>query len=131
MGEIDVTKVTAIEYLEKCLEIDGVKLCDWDGCSGCKYKSLSCAELKDISKIGIESHIENVMSFMIGETDINWTTVKKDTLIEVRERGDTSWCRRYFAKYKDGKVWAYSDGRTSKTTAQIFEWRFARIAEED
>lgn len=69
MGEIDVTKVTAIEYLEKLIEIDKNTNCyDYnDDCYECEYRSVSCASLQDIVEMGVENPIEKVMSFTIFE----------------------------------------------------------------
>lgn len=132
MGEIDVTKVTAIEYLEKLIKIDAGRHCEWFGCTECKYNNTACAEPSEIECIGIEEHISDVMMFeTFDKPKIDWSKVEKDTLIEVRENGERPWDRRYFAKYQDGKIYAYLDGRTSKTESQIIDWEFARLAEED
>lgn len=133
MNEIDVTKVTAIEYLEKLIEIVSEETCcDYIECEDCKYHNISCVSVEEIADIGAENHIRSVMMF--GTKDkpgVDWTKVEKDTLIEVRENGERPWDRRYFAKYQDGKIYAYLDGRTSKTESQIIDWEFARLAEED
>lgn len=132
MGEIDVTKVTAIDYLEKLIKIDAERHCEWDGCDGCKYSNTACATPEDIERIGVEENIRDVIMFeTTDKSEIDWAKVEKDTLIEVRENGERPWDRRYFAKYQDGKIYAYLDGRTSKTESQIIDWEFARLAEED
>ena len=136
MGEIDVTKVSAIEYLEKLIEIEKEETCyqsiDSIDCEDCKYHNISCVSTEELADIGAENHIRSVMMF--GTKDkpgVDWAKVEKDTLIEVRENGERPWDRRYFAKYQDGKIYAYLDGRTSKTESQIIDWEFARLAEED
>ena len=101
-------------------------------CEDCKYHNISCLSTEEIADIGAENHIRSVMMF--GTKDkpvVDWAKVEKDTLIEVRENGERPWDRRYFAKYQDGKIYAYLDGRTSKTESQIIDWEFARLAEED
>lgn len=132
MGEIDVTKITAIEYLEKLIKIDAERHCEWDGCDGCKYSNTACATPKDIECISVEENIRDVMLFeLTDESEIDWYTVKKDTLIEVSGDMNGIWHRRYFAKYKDGNVYVYLDGRTSKTEDKTMSWKFARMVDED
>ena len=132
MGEIDVTKVTAVEYLEKLIKISKEEDCEIESdCNTCKYNFTSCANPIEIAFMGVENHIKKVMSFVISKHEVDWTKVEKDTLIEVRENEERPWDRRYFAKYQDGKIYAYLDGRTSKTESQIIDWEFARLAEED
>ena len=47
---------------------------------------------------------------------IDWSKVEIDTPIFVRNYGADEWYRRHFAFYKDGKVYAYVDGRSSFTS---------------
>lgn len=133
MGEIDVTKVTAIEYLEKLIKIDKEEDCFCESeCNTCKYRHISCVSIEKIANMGVENHIKKVMTFeTFSEPEIDWFKVKKDTLIEVRENEERPWDRRYFAKYQDGKIYTYLGGRTSKTEFQIIDWEFARLVEED
>lgn len=77
----------------------------------------------------IKDHIQRVMDFKLTKP-IDLSKVEKDTLIEVSD-DEITWYRRYFAKYKDGKVCVYSDGCTSKTATAILSWKYARLAEED
>nr|DAU91839.1 MAG TPA: hypothetical protein [Caudoviricetes sp.] len=131
MGEIDVTKVTAIDYLEKLIKIDAERHCEWDGCDGCKYSNTACATPEDIERIGVEENIRDVIMFeTTDKSEIDWTKVEKDTLIEVSNDAKT-WYMRYFALYDGKRVCAYLDGRTSKTESETLAWNFARIADED
>lgn len=129
MGEIDVTEVTAIEYLEKLIKIDNERSCDWSGCDGCEYSTTSCVDPDEIANIGIEKHIKNVMTFELHEVD--WNEVEKDTLIEVKDFETDDWIKRYFSHSNDGRVFAYLDGRTSKTETIVSSWDCARLAEDD
>lgn len=132
MNEIDVTKVTAIEYLKKLIKIDDERHCDWSSsCKNCKYNNTSCADPVDIEDIGIEEHIKNVMTFKLSEPEIDWNKVKKDTLIEVRDFKTDDWSKRYFSHYLNGQVFAYIDGRTSKTETFVSPWEYARLVEDD
>jgi hypothetical protein len=133
MSEIDVTKVSAIEYLEKFIEIVNEEACrDYIDCEDCKYHNISCVSTEELADIGAENHIRSVMMF--GTKDkpgVDWTKVEKDTLIEVRENNSAPWTKRYFAKYQYGKVYVYINGCTSKTESKIIDWEFARLADED
>lgn len=129
MGEIDVTKVTAIEYLEKLIKIDNERSCDWSGCDGCEYSITSCVDPDEIANIGIEKHIRNVMTFELHEVD--WNEVENDTLIEVRDSETDDWVKRYFSHYHNGQVFAYSNGCTSKTETLVSSWDYARLVEDD
>lgn len=129
MGEIDVTKVTAIEYLEKLIKIDNERSCAWSGCDGCEYSTTSCVDPDEIANIGIEKHIKNVMTFELHEVD--WNEVENDTLIEVRDSETDDWVKRYFSHYHNGQVFAYSNGCTSKTETLVSPWDYARLVEDD
>lgn len=129
MGEIDVTEVTAIEYLEKLIKIDNERSCDWSGCDGCEYSTTSCVDPDEIANIGIEKHIKNVMTFELHEVD--WNEVEKDTLIEVKDFETDDWIKRYFSHSNDGRVFAYLYGRTSKTETIVSSWDCARLVEDD
>lgn len=130
MGEIDVTKVTAIEYLEKLIKIDAERHCEWDGCDGCEYSITSCVDPDEIANIGIEKHIKNVMAFELHEVEVDWNEVEKDTLIEVRDFDTDDWIKRYFSHYHNGQVFAYSNGCTSKTETLVSPWDYARLVED-
>lgn len=66
------------------------------------------------------------------EPGIDWTKVAVDTPILVSPDGE-KWYNRYFAKYFDGLVWAWEDGRTSWTAMADYmtEWEYAKLAEKE
>lgn len=61
-----------------------------------------------------------------GESDLDlfeyspWSDVAVDTPIWVANTAGI-WCPRHFAKYEDGKVFAWVNGRTSHTETEMFE----------
>ena len=64
------------------------------------------------------------------ETD--WSNVEVDTPILVRDdRATASWFRRYFAKYEDGKVYAWDGGKTSWNKDCMTSWKYAKLAESE
>ena len=130
--EIDVTKVTAIEYLEKLIKIDKEEDCFCESeCNTCKYRHISCVSIEKIANMGVENHIEKVMSFTIFEPEIDWTKVENDTLIEVRDSENDDWVKRYFSHYHNGQVFAYLNGCTSKTETLVSPWEYARMIDDD
>jgi hypothetical protein len=66
------------------------------------------------------------------ETDCSKVTV--DTPILVRNSTDSDWYYRHFAKYENGKVYAWHDGLTSFTIYNndfVAWWLYAKLAEVD
>lgn len=132
MSEIDVTKVTAIEYLEKLIKISNEENCNYENdCNTCSHNLTSCASIVEIANMGVANHIKGVMTFELSETEIDWTKVEKDTLIEVRDSETDDWIKRYFSHYHNGQVFAYSNGCTSKTETLVSPWEYARLVEDD
>lgn len=79
--------------------------------------------LKDLLEgrnyIKIDEHIDVV----------DWSKVAVDTPILVRSSIEEDWNRRHFAKYKDGKVCAWSYGKTSWSGERFIAWEHAKLAE--
>lgn len=65
------------------------------------------------------------------ESEVDWSRVPVDTLIRVKENKIDEWVLRYFAEYKDGKIYAWDYGCTSKTTDCVAIWRYGEIVTED
>ena len=63
------------------------------------------------------------------EPETDWSKVEVDTPILVRQGEDGDWYKRYFAKY-NGKVFAWSDGRTSWNETDVCAWDYAKLADE-
>ena len=65
------------------------------------------------------------------EPEVDWSRVKVDTPILVAHFELGEWSKRYFAKYEDGKVYAWDNGRTSWNTSTMTFWKHAKLAEEE
>ena len=66
------------------------------------------------------------------EPEVDWSKIKIDTPILVRDFEDAKWAKRHFAKYEDGKVYAWSNGVTSWTTeVHGVMWNYAKLAESE
>ena len=63
--------------------------------------------------------------------EVDWSKVKVDTPILVRQREDSKWYKRYFAKYENGKIYAWENGRTSWNIDNMAYWQYAKLAEEE
>ena len=70
--------------------------------------------------------------------DVDWSKVQVDTKILVSEDGE-DWCRRYFAKYEGGIIYAFPDGLSSFTARykpeyggyrRVCAWKYAKLYEE-
>lgn len=67
------------------------------------------------------------------EPSVDWSKVPVDTPILVRDIESDEWERRYFAKYEDNTVYAWSDGATSWSTDSdnVCDWAYAKLAESE
>lgn len=68
------------------------------------------------------------------EPEVDWSKVKVDTPILVRNNEDKEWVNRYFAKFADGKVYAWVSGATSWTVEDEYDvtfWKYAKLAESE
>lgn len=62
---------------------------------------------------------------------VDWSKVPVDTPIYVREHENNAWEKRYFAFFKNGKVYGWLNGVTSWTAENmdyVFSWRYAKLA---
>lgn len=63
---------------------------------------------------------------------VDWSEVKADTPILVKDYSDKTWKKRHFACFKNGRVYAWQGGETSWSVINeqcITNWYFAKLAE--
>ena len=66
------------------------------------------------------------------KSGVNWSKVKVDTPILVRDDECEEWERRYFAKFEDSTIYAWNDGCTSWTgEGQMTIWNYVKLAESE
>ena len=65
------------------------------------------------------------------EPEVDWSKVEVDTPILVAHFELGEWSKRYFAKYEDGRVYAWDNGRTSWNTSAMTFWKHAKLAESE
>ena len=63
--------------------------------------------------------------------EIDWSKIKVDTPILVRDSEDSKWLERYFAKYEDDKVYAWLGKNTSYDTCNAAKWKYAKLIESE
>ena len=63
------------------------------------------------------------------EPEVDWSKIPVNTPILVKDLIEGAWKKRYFAKYIDGGVYAWSDGKASYTTDSMTFWVHAKLAE--
>ena len=63
--------------------------------------------------------------------EIDWSKVKVDTPILVRDNEDSKWLERYFAKFEDDKVYAWLGETTSYDACGVAKWKYAKLAESE
>ena len=65
------------------------------------------------------------------EPETDWSKVEVDTPILVRTVEGAEWTKRHFAKYEDGMVYVWTNGKTSWTGADEIKWKYAKLAESE
>ncbi len=63
------------------------------------------------------------------EPEVDWSKVPVDTPILVRNSKDDAWYKKYFAEYKNGRVYAWDGGGTSWSSVTHTPWEYAKLAE--
>ena len=66
------------------------------------------------------------------EEHLDWSKVPVDTKVLVSDNGKL-WYKRHFAKYENGSVHVFPDGRSSFTTEEsdiIYPWKYAKLYEK-
>lgn len=119
-GVINITKLAVInDKPVECRECQCGE-CDFGGKGDCK------------------PYIEEWLFSEYEEPEVDWSKVKVDTPILVREDEDEEWMARYFAKFENGVVWSFCDGRTSWSARKnntirkdIISWKYAKLAESE
>lgn len=103
-----------------------IAICKQITCENCifrkKQRVVSCiAQMSEWLK---QEYVEQV----------DWSKVKVDTPILVRNYESGDWTKRYFAKFVDGKVYAWIGGATSWSAdgeLDVTFWKYAKLAESE
>ena len=115
------------KYEEKIREYKGETFCTdfvqpyilkQNGCGG-----MDCDQCHMIQMMWLMKEYE--------EPEVDWSKVKVDTPILVKDHEDREWLKRYFAKYEDGHVYAWGNGCTSWTADNMYAWNYTKLAESE
>ena len=90
--------------------------------------------LKNIDSRNYIEYEISLVNIVNGEFEeyLDWSKVSVDTKVLVSDNGNT-WYKRHFAKYENGSVHVFPDGRSSFTTEVsdiIYPWKYAKLYEE-
>lgn len=98
--------------------------CAWTDCMDCVY--YKNGECNSKAKEWLFSEYE--------EPEVDWSKVKVDTPIYVRDKTSAPWVTAHFAKYEEGKVCSWFGGCTSFTSEakdDYYSWNYAKLAESE
>ena len=101
------------------------KYCITQPCDDCIFNGCCTLEAK---KQWLEQE------YVEPEQQVDWSKVKVDTPILVKNTEKEEWQKRHFARFKNGKVYAWYDGLTSWSTAgedDVNFWKYAKLAESE
>ena len=116
------------KYADEIREFDGSDFCKDFVCQhilksrGCT--NTSCDQCKMLQTIWLLEEYE--------EPETDWSKVEVDTPILVRTVEGAEWFKRHFAKYEDGRVFVWNNGKTSWTAPDdelMTDWNYAKLAE--
>lgn len=95
--------------------------CSDIGCGGCLFGAYDSCTKKSMAWADAE-YIEPT---------VDWAKVPVDTPILVNNSICLDWVRNHFAKYENGRVYAWEGGKTSYTTDKTCYWKYAKLANEN
>lgn len=75
----------------------------------------------------------NCINLSVVLQKVDWSTVKVDTPVLVKDYENNAWTKRHFAFYKDGKVYTWDSGVTSwskESTDSTSWWTYAKLSED-
>lgn len=118
------------KYREEILNYKGKAFCDFIESNilkplGYTCDGTSCAQCQFICNMWLEEEYK--------EPEVDWSKVAVDTPILVRNSEDDEWTKRYFAKYENGMVLAWNNGKTSWTSIYgcTSAWQYAKLADKE
>ena len=101
------------------------KMCDDLFCLDCVFNDRDACSPKKVEQ-WLFSEYE--------EPEVDWSKVKVDTPILVKDILKSEWIKRYFAKYENGRVYVWKEGKTSWSAVNEHDvnfWKYAKLAESE
>ena len=98
----------------------------------CKCNKITCRECDfDNTAVCLNNRVKWFKAEYV-EPPVDWSKVPIDTPILVRDSEAVFWVKRHFARYQNGVVVAFRDGRTSwSSDGGESCWSYAKIPEDD
>ena len=96
-----------------------------------KIKITKVYDLSEYASISLEFSTENRDLLWNIDDETDWSEVEVDTKVLVRDKSDDEWVKRYFAKYEDGEVYVFKDGRTNWNNEGITHWKETKLWEDN
>ena len=99
----------------------------------CLFDEIEITKVYDLNEYAfssLEFSTENRDLLWSIEDKVDWNKVEVDTKVLVRNKPDDNWLKRHFAKYEDGKVYVFKNGRTSWSSRGITHWQETKLWEE-
>ena len=93
-----------------------------------------CDECDFGKKKNCSPYLEEWLFSEYEEPEVDWSKVKVDTPILVRDYESSKWVKRYFSEYRSGEVYAWKYGATSWTANNeyaVTSWKYAKLAESE
>ena len=110
--------------------------CNYTHCSNCEKVLMEQANITE-EEFFKESCEENILRWLFSEykePEVDWSKVKVDTPILVKDILKSEWIKRYFAKYENGRVYVWEFGKTSWSAVNehnVNSWKYAKLAESE
>ena len=100
-----------------------ISTCRELGCHNCVFKEENGSCVSLVKEWSEQEYVE---------PPVDWSNVAVDTKILVSD-DNFNWYRRYFAEYKDGKVYAWINGKTSWSTnyESKTHCKYSKLAEQE
>ena len=92
---------------------------------------LTLKNVETYEYVEFEMHLFSIINGEFEEV-VDWSKVPVDTKVLVSDNGKL-WYKRHFAKYENGSVHVFPDGRSSFTTEEndiIYPWKYAKLCEK-
>nr|DAY43498.1 MAG TPA: hypothetical protein [Caudoviricetes sp.] len=89
------------------------------------------SSITNIKKLLPKTNLNQYLSIAEELGIVDWSKVKVDTPILV-SNDNKEWIKRYFARYENGNVYGWLNGKTSWTAIcelSIGHWNYAKLAE--
>ena len=119
-------KDTIIKHIKNDSEGD---YCDFIKSKILLCYGLNCNELDCLDCTAIQSLWFNE-EYKEPEEKVDWTKVAVDTPVLVRNVDGSDWRKRHFAKYQNGQIFTYDDGKTSWSTQRTTSWKQGKLVDE-